>query len=582
MLNQQGMIQNNGQMQPGMMQPGMMQPGMINFFPMQQPQTIQINTQGKIYTDFNKKKINNLDINNPEHILLYITHCVSEGFMTKDDQDYLLQVMKNYQNNNAVLRTLAHILNEDGSEQSVNDCINCGYNESFAYRVQEIAQRTSKLSKYHKNSGETTEQKIACLKKEMSYRLSKLGEEIREMYVNNKIDTEEYDKKISEILQVQTTRRFFKLNSNSKYNGYQIGDFNGLNGYDEETGRYYFTYKKSENEPMIGFIKEEEIKECDGLYCGLDNCGATCYANATLQMFFQAKPILAILNKLYDIYFENGKLKQEYKTFFNCSRNQMIKSLIEVAKEYKTKGKKDQPFDYLRGTYSDKNSALSRFYKNLEINNPLFKQGAAGDSKDLMMHLCESLNAFSSQKTIDTTKNYAYNNELQKNDVAIKQDFKNNFFKDYNSFVSKIFYSCLKTTMRCCNCQTKKFNYQCENFKQEPIKDILQYTQNTYNNIIDIRNIDCYDNKNEFFTGDNSIFCNECRSLYDAIYSNDIFLNTPKHRLYVLSRGIGNADAHDTIVNMPLVIKEQDGTYKVLKSIVTHAGESGMGGAFYE
>ena len=96
---------------------------------------------------------------------------------------------------------------------------------------------------------------------------------------------------------------------------------------------------------------------------GLDNIGATCYMNATLQCFYHCK-------KLTKYFLDNKHLQDG----INIKNNTITAEYINLVKEL---SKKDGKSSY----------APYRFKEILSRENPLFKGIAANDSKDLILFL---------------------------------------------------------------------------------------------------------------------------------------------------------------------------------------------------
>ena len=134
---------------------------------------------------------------------------------------------------------------------------------------------------------------------------------------------------------------------------------------------------------------------------GLDNIGATCYMNATLQCFYHcAKLTKYIINQKYiedNIHIKNHTISSEY---------------INLIKEL---NKKDGKPSYVPKNFKD----------ILSIENPLFRGIQANDSKDLILFLEQTL---AKELTVPENNNNVKNKNLffqidQKNEQNVLQSF---------------------------------------------------------------------------------------------------------------------------------------------------------------
>ena len=119
-------------------------------------------------------------------------------------------------------------------------------------------------------------------------------------------------------------------------------------------------------------LKEEEIikfeKEKEPITIGLNNIGATCYMNATLQCLSNTDELTNYFLNRY-IYEENNKKKIMANVYFK-----VIISLWDINNN--------------KGSFSP-----NEFKEVLSKENPLFAGIAANDSKDLINFLIERLHS---------------------------------------------------------------------------------------------------------------------------------------------------------------------------------------------
>ena len=334
---------------------------------------------------------------------------------------------------------------------------------------------------------------------------------------------------------------------------------------------------------------------------GLENVGATCYMNATLECLYHVKALSEnIIN--------DARIKSNMKLTF-C-----FKDLLEEMAGCKNRKK----YNEIRQNYYDDNSKKDSVrpikFKNLISDmNPLFKGVQANDSKDLIMFLLE---------TMDRELTFR-NNNISEMPIFVGNNLEDmlpqNFKKYHNSIFSQIFYGFQKSVMKCNRCKNENATYSVINFVIFPLEKIYNelnkqkniqinnymnmnnnyannyannYYQNNYynynmlgnmnnnmysnnynnfrmgvnNNIralnavtaIPMRrnnslNINANENKKltlydcfkqhyvtENLTGANQIYCNVCRTQQDALMYDEIHI-APNVFIIILNRGRGNA-----------------------------------------
>ena len=229
--------------------------------------------------------------------------------------------------------------------------------------------------------------------------------------------------------------------------------------------------------------------------------------------------------------------------------------------------------------------------------NPLFKKGQAGDSKDFIIFIFEQLH-----KELKSPVPGANQGNIQPLNQYDKNNSFNHFFNEFKkdcSIISDIFFGFNETTNECLNCKliysSQGYNYpicynyglfNCLIFPLEEVKN-MKYNniQNNQSNVVSIYDCFDYNQKSELFTGQNRNYCNNCKQVYDSIYTSKIFIG-PNILVLILNRGKGN------IYDVKLQFSEKiDITHYVLQrdkpqliynlyGVITHIGQSGPNAHF--
>ena len=379
--------------------------------------------------------------------------------------------------------------------------------------------------------------------------------------------------------------------------------------------------KIKENDEFINIVNEDDFEEiklkkkkeiktyfeqCPGI--GLENIGATCYMNATLQCF---EHIEKLIN-----YFK-------YSSHINNSPN--ITKIVKAEQNnmnllypsFKLLIEKLWPNDYL--TITKKYYAPNDFKNKISEMNPLFQGVAANDSKDLVnfiiMTLHEELNKAKDNNNII--------NEApiidQTNKKLVLNNFLEEFAKKNRSIISDLFYALNYSITECTNCHMKLYNYQIYFFIIFPLEEVRKFKLNNqfnfnnmnynfnnnnffmnnfnnFNNFNDNNNFllnnktvniyDCFDfdKKINLMSGDNAMYCNGCKKTCDCTMQT-LLAAGPEILILLLNRGKGKEfdvkiDFYEEI-NLYNYIEYKETGYKYkLIGVISHIGESGMGGHF--
>ena len=315
-----------------------------------------------------------------------------------------------------------------------------------------------------------------------------------------------------------------------------------------------------------------EIKERKKI--GLQNIGATCYMNATLQCFAHIK---------------------EFVKFFKHNKDQLNILNNKDTLSYSFKLLIDELCPDENDTSKKTYYAPYEFKDKISSMNPLFKGIAANDSKDLInfivMTLHEELNI--------KNNNIILGNQIadQRNKDAVFEEFKNDFTQRYNSIASNLFYGANYNVTQCTQCQTKLFNYQVYFFIVFPLEEVrkFKYQSNLNNNmniifnnnalnVVDIYDCFEFDRRICLMSGVNAMYCNICQRTTDCNMCTNLAFG-PNILIIILNRGKGKEFdvklnfGEDLNLHNYIEIKETGVNYKLI-GVITHLGESGMSGHF--
>jgi ubiquitin C-terminal hydrolase len=170
----------------------------------------------------------------------------------------------------------------------------------------------------------------------------------------------------------------------------------------------------------------------------------------------------------------------------------------------------------------------------------------------------------------------------------------NNFCKEFtennDSIISRLFYSTNCNETQCSDCNIKLYNYQIYFFIIFPLEEVRKYKMQSNqfnqfnNNIVNIYDCFDYDRKVNIMTGENSMYCNNCKKTCEFKMSTKL-ITGPNILIIILNRGKGiefnvKINFFETL-NLAKYIEYNNTGYNYqLIGVITHIGESGMGGHF--
>ena len=300
---------------------------------------------------------------------------------------------------------------------------------------------------------------------------------------------------------------------------------------------------------------------------GLGNIGSTCYMNATLQCLAH---IPELSEELIRIYFMNKN--NDFNNYMKTNRL-TVEFTVLLIKIF----------------FPNDNKTYFLPYNMKQIignQNSLFNGFEAEDAKDLLLFLIETMNT-----ELNGGVSPIYNDIIrfginQKDKKKIKETFLNDFYSKNFSPISRIFYGFSETCTSCSNCKTKRYNYECFNFLIFPLLDIKYYffKNNNFYNTLNLDNCFSYYQKKEYYTGENKLYCNDCRCLQDSCVKR-VIDKTPTILIIILDRGKNNQDFQDGFnideyLDLKNFVPNDTNTNYYLCGVITHQGESGPSGHF--
>ena len=289
---------------------------------------------------------------------------------------------------------------------------------------------------------------------------------------------------------------------------------------------------------------------------GLQNIGATCYMNATLQCFSNVGRLKTyLLNKNIYQDLENNKNSSKKLSFVLA---EVLKNLWE---------KLEHRF------YAPNN------FKNLISEmNPLFKGIAANDPKDLILFLLEKMH----NELNKPINNIPDNNKVPNscNFIEVYKDFVYWFENKNKSIISDEFYFFTNNISTCQYCGTQIHNTQSNNILFFPLEEVRKYKNYNHNNVAIL---DCFDyyGKKEIYP---SFYCNSCNQNYQAISQTQI-IRAPKTLIMNFNRGKGiefnvNVIFEEYLNLRKYVCDNNSPYYYELTGVICHFGSNDMGGHF--
>ena len=350
---------------------------------------------------------------------------------------------------------------------------------------------------------------------------------------------------------------FIKNNNDRKTFEELISEF-GINLTDKNR-QIILDYKLNSIGILTNTKPKQNITLREPNHClGLENIGATCYMNATIQC------LCHISN--FKKYFQNRQSVFKDTNNKNCRLTKEFYRLINsLWKDY----------------YKGRNYFTPTDFKNtISEMNPLFQGIAANDSKDLIIFIYETIHS-------EINKPKPYNETYNYNNDQTLRLFRKDYYSKNSSFLIETFYFEQQSEIKCLRCKNSKISYNISNIIIFPLEKVREYMVKKYTGFISVTLDNCFENyqEPEMLLGQNQIYCNSCNCLSNASTSNKIF-TSPEVLTIILNRGQGLQ--FDVNFEYPLsididkyIIDKSKGNNKYeLICVLTHLGPSGMSGHF--
>ena len=393
---------------------------------------------------------------------------------------------------------------------------------------------------------------------------------IIDKYINNKEEV------ICQILKYNSNSNGNYIPINDEINNEELKD----NFYGHEIGNNNNDDKEFKNDidiseynldfnPHSPHIKDNFSKSPT---IGLQNIGATCYMNATLQCFCH-------IEKFIDEFkYSDNIIKKVRNNKNNLTGS--FKLLIEKLwpNNY---GFNNQQKDYAPNEFKTRISAM----------NPLFKGVAANDAKDLVNFIIMTLH-----EELNEANHINNNNNIfldQRNQQVMFSSFVENFKNSNKSIISDLFYAINCNITQCGGCGVQTFNYQTYFFIVFPLEEVRKFKLSNYNNqimnfnynnVVDIYECFEYDKKINIMSGANAMYCNYCKQTCQSSMCT-VLTTGPQILILLLNRGKGiefdvKINFYEDLNLFNYIQMNNTGFNYKLIGVITHIGESGMGGHF--
>ena len=425
-------------------------------------------------------------------------------------------------------------------------------------------------------------EKLKIKEKELDKKAQDVNEKVRKNIINQKTQIDSINQKNKEILEKENSfikRENILKEKESEFNikNKELIEYQKqLN--QEKIFQENFLMQRENSLNRLESLLEKEKKDFEEIKkkfelskipneIGLQNIGATCYMNATLQA-------LSNTDKFTTYFLTRYKFDQNNKN--KKMSNEMYKVLINLWDENKKKG--DYPPNDFKNSLSEENS--------------LFAGIQANDSKDLINFLIER---FHQEMNHPSPNQININNVNQMNEMETLNAFIQEYFSANKSIITDCFYGIIETKSTCSGCKLTKYNFQIYSFLEFPLKEVNAYMHqcgkrealvNPDGTNPDIDIYECFDyyQKLDLMTGQNQMYCNICNGNIDTYYGTTVY-SLPNYLIINLNRGKGATYKCKVIfpevLNLLNYVSAKNGnTAMKLYAVICHYGPSSMSGHF--
>ncbi len=294
-------------------------------------------------------------------------------------------------------------------------------------------------------------------------------------------------------------------------------------------------------------------KKCGDGLVGLQNLGATCFMNSTLQLFSN-------ITELKDYLYNKDYMSDLEKI---QSKGNITKSLGFV-------------IENLWSSNSYYSFAPSQFKSIIGYYNPKFLRNEPNDSRELIQYIIDSLH-----EELNINKGREYTEDEDDN-MNLEKQFKyekDSFEYENNSIISKLFYGIQGIETKCLKCNNKFYSFDHFSILSLPILE-------TINRAIELTEMLKNFEEEIKMTGDNKFYCTECNKEREAITKTFLY-ELPKYLIIHPART--NRGLRYTIdikfeenLKLGKYVHSNYGhklniNYRLI-GIISHFGSSGFGG----
>ena len=315
---------------------------------------------------------------------------------------------------------------------------------------------------------------------------------------------------------------------------------------------------------------------------GLNNINSSTYINAILQCLSQTKDLTNYFLKEKNkdkIMNNNIAQKNPQEPQLCCVYYQLIHNLWNENKIHRS----ISPDNLINFIEKTKKSILN------------------GDAKDCIRFILDQLH-FELKKSIKTKVKFGQNNPENNLNQYDKNIVFNHFmdeFQNETSIITDLFYGFKETTNICQNCKISYnsqgktepicYNYITFNMLIFSLDEVMKYREEilninninmnlgNYKNVINLIECFYYDQKSQYFQGENRNYCVNCKQKNDSIYTSKILIS-PNILVIIVNRGKENLklDFTSTMDISEFVLNKDKKEIYELYGVISNLDKSGQ------